>query len=406
MTTSLRAEAESILRDNDRGKHTVPSAKLYPHQWAWDSGFAAIGWAHIDLERACLEVESVLGGQWDDGRIPHIRFRESQPGYFPGPETWGNESSSTISNPPVWTLAVETLLEKGASAERVRSWLPKLERSHQFLVNNRDPLRWNCIATAHPWENGQDNSPAWDLPLESVDPNRAPPFERKDKDHVEDASQRPTEEQYKRYITLVRDFTANGFKMANFMVYDPFFTTLVILAEESLSRVAARLDVASASGRRARALRRGLYDKLWSRELGRFLYYDAHRKRFGDSKTSGSLAPVLLGRTTPGYQRMIDALRDEYWTKHGLATVAPSSPEFDPVCYWRGPCWVNMNWLFCKELGPDLVDTTLKLVEKNGFREYFHPHTGQGLGADRFTWTAALVLDLLGCNKGEETKNR
>jgi hypothetical protein len=38
---------------------------------------------------------------------------------------------------------------------------------------------------------------------------------------------------------------------------------------------------------------------------------------------------------------------------------------------------------------------TLGLVEQGGFREYFNPLTGEGLGAHGFSWSAALTLDLL-----------
>lgn len=395
MASSLKDKATNILKANDRGSHTIPSNHLYPHQWAWDSGFAAIGWGHIDLERACLEVESVLDGQWKDGRIPHIQFHNPTPEYFPGPDSWGCESSSTISNPPVWTLAAERLLELGADAERVKSWLPRIEASHIFLNTKRDPLGWNCIATCHPWENGQDNSPAWDAPMEAIDPEEAPPFQRVDTKKVKDASQRPTEVQYKRYMTLVHRFTQNEFQMANFGVYDPFFTTLVILAEQALQRMASKLRVSSQAGERAQKLRSGLVEHLWSEKLGRYRYYDSQSKTYGECYTSGSLAPVLLGPDMPGHGTMLEALKQDFSTPFGLPTVAPESADFDPVCYWRGPTWVNMNWLFCPVLGDELVDSTLALVEKTGFWEYFHPETGEGLGTDGFTWTAALVLDLL-----------
>lgn len=395
MSHSLRERAVQILKSNDRGRHTIPSAHLYPHQWAWDSGFAAIGWSHIDLERACREVESILAGQWDDGRIPHIQFHNPEKDYFPGPDSWGREASSTISNPPVWTLAAERIHEMGADDHRVAGWLPALERSHRFLVENRDPLGWDCIATCHPWENGQDNCPAWDRPMEAIDPEEAPPFQRVDTKKVADASQRPTELQYKRYMTLVHRFRKNGFQMANFGVYDPFFTTLVILAEESLGRLCEKLSVESEAKDRALKLRQGLAAKLWSPELQRYRYYDSQASEFGEIYTSGSLAPVLLGPETPGYEKMKNKLRTDFWTEFGLPTVAPHSASFDPVCYWRGPTWVNMNWLFSKAMGEELVDKTLALVQKSGFWEYFHPETGQGLGTDGFTWTAALVLDML-----------
>ena len=37
----------------------------------------------------------------------------------------------------------------------------------------------------------------------------------------------------------------------------------------------------------------------------------------------------------------------------------------------------------------------LSLVHRSGHFEYYHPQTGQGLGAPAFSWTAALALDLL-----------
>jgi len=39
--------------------------------------------------------------------------------------------------------------------------------------------------------------------------------------------------------------------------------------------------------------------------------------------------------------------------------------------------------------------TTVDLVRRSGFREYYSPLTGEGLGAGDFSWTAALVLDHL-----------
>ena len=39
-------------------------------------------------------------------------------------------------------------------------------------------------------------------------------------------------------------------------------------------------------------------------------------------------------------------------------------------------------------------DSLLQLVIEQGFYEYYEPTTGKGLGADGFSWTAALFLDL------------
>jgi hypothetical protein len=37
----------------------------------------------------------------------------------------------------------------------------------------------------------------------------------------------------------------------------------------------------------------------------------------------------------------------------------------------------------------------LATAERSGFREYVNPLTGRGAGAAQFSWSAALVLDLL-----------
>ena len=86
---ALDSIARSILLGNDRGGYTVPTDGLYPYQWNWDSAFAAAGFATFDIPRAWAEVETLFGGQWPSGMVPHILFHRPDPGYFPGPDVWG-----------------------------------------------------------------------------------------------------------------------------------------------------------------------------------------------------------------------------------------------------------------------------------------------------------------------------
>ena len=66
---------QSVLQGNWQGHYTVPNPNLYPYQWNWDSGFAALGLNYIDPELAITELQSLFSGQWDCGLLPHIIFR-------------------------------------------------------------------------------------------------------------------------------------------------------------------------------------------------------------------------------------------------------------------------------------------------------------------------------------------
>ena len=121
---TVDGRAREILRENDRGGYTLPTAGLYPYQWNWDSAFAAWGFSTFDIDRAWQEVETLFSGQWPSGMVPHILFRRSDPGYFPGPEVWGTEgkgpvASSGITQPPVAATFIRAIWEKDRDAGTV-----------------------------------------------------------------------------------------------------------------------------------------------------------------------------------------------------------------------------------------------------------------------------------------------
>ena len=63
--------------------------------------------------------------------------------------------------------------------------------------------------------------------------------------------------------------------------------------------------------------------------------------------------------------------------------------------------WVNCNWFICKGLmnkdekySKKIKQSTIRLVEKKGFHEYYSCKNGKPMGANNFSWSAALYLDL------------
>jgi glycogen debranching enzyme len=83
--------------------------------------------------------------------------------------------------------------------------------------------------------------------------------------------------------------------------------------------------------------------------------------------------------------------------------VAQNDPSFTPTNFWRGPVWVNLNWMAVRALqrygfdaeAADLRARTLSLVARTPTPyEYYNPRTGDGLGSPNYGWTAALYIDL------------
>ncbi|MEM6290652.1 MAG: hypothetical protein AAGA54_05280 [Myxococcota bacterium] len=398
--------------------YTVPSNRLYPYQWAWDSAFLAIGWATVNVDRALVELESLFEGQWEDGRIPHILFRERVDSYYPGPDVWGCERSSTITNPAVFGLALERVLEHAAlrvgatsvdakvlaevgvtrPQERIVSLLRRIEHFHGFVRRSRDPLGLHCVSCAHPWESGRDNCIAWDEALREVDIDGVDASGRRDKDKVDDPRQRPTDEAYRGYLALVAAIRESNFGPGPFAVYDPFLSTLLALSEASLGRIASWFGedaMADRARERAEEVTSAL-QQLWDDEAEAYVWKNA---RTGAKKAQPILAaqfPLLLEIPRSARNVLEERFQAGFFGVAGdFPTVSRNSESFDPLCYWRGPQWINMTWFFRPLYRERVDENVLKLVAEHGFAEYFNPVSGAPLGARAFGWSAALTLDIL-----------
>ena len=119
--TQLAARAAYLLRGNDLGVMTTAAPLLYPHMWSWDAAFVAVGLAPLSVERAVVELDTLLSAQWANGMIPHIVFANKLDSYFPGPGRWAcsalsstaprDRHTSGITQPPVHAIAVERILD-------------------------------------------------------------------------------------------------------------------------------------------------------------------------------------------------------------------------------------------------------------------------------------------------------
>ncbi len=427
--TDLAAAARSVLAANWRGRHTVPSARLYPHQWSWDSAFIAIGLARVDQHRAQLELATLFGAQWRDGRVPHIVFDPDTPAdaYFPGPRFWAPGApvvpirpTSGIVQPPVHARAAwevyRRAADRGAAADFLRRMYEPLCAWHDYLLTRRNLGGSGLAAIVHPWESGMDNSPAWDAMVqESCARGATVPAARADLRHVP-ATQRPRDEDYAAYIDLAARYRDRAYCDADllpehgFAVEDPLFNGVLAWSEESLARIAA---VIGANSRwhtdRARALGAALADRLYDPALEMLVPRDVRTGRqipvAGVAGLAALVSPGLPAHVVAGTCAQLTGPR--FWKDQNsgdlLPTLDRTSPEYDPQRYWRGPSWANTTWLVIQGLrrygacsvAEALRSGLLEAVRAEGFREYYDADTGAGAGTTDFSWTAAIVLDLL-----------
>ncbi|MFE1296985.1 hypothetical protein [Streptomyces sp. NPDC058731] len=423
----LRRRAAAVLEANWTGTSTVPSRRLYPHQWSWDSAFIAIGLRHLSPLRAQTELETLLAAQWGDGRVPHIVFNPSVPldAYFPSPDFWRSTTAgrtagaprtvqtSGIVQPPVHALAAWLVHRADPRLSRERGFLarlyPRLAAWHRYLLHRRDLGGGGLVSVVHPWEQGMDNSPCWDAPLARITPAPARSFRRADLDHGA-AGDRPTDLDYGRYVRLAGDYRDRGYAdgPGAFAVEDPAFNALLIASEHALARIAQELG-APATARHARAERLTgvLVRRLWDPVRQMFLCRDVAGGGLIPERGVSGLVPLLL----PALPRAQAAalVRTLTGPHFGLGTTARLVPSydllgesFDPHRYWRGPAWFNTAWLLERGLrthgeasrADALRAAVLGLADATGFAEYTDPYTGAACGATGFGWTAALALDL------------
>ncbi|HTX46650.1 MAG TPA: hypothetical protein VMD48_10240 [Solirubrobacteraceae bacterium] len=358
--------------------YTRPSPGRYRWQWYWDSCFAAIAWRHFDAARSRAELETLLAAARPDGFIGHTIFWDHP---LDGPRLLfynvihsSDFMTATIQPPALafaWRVAV------GDPARE-----PRIVAHHAKISADRDLEGDGLVWILQPDESGLDASPQFD-PIWLHRAQGLPGF-----------------------IELVHRNRELEFRMDAVRADGgPVVCEVQTNVIHGLSRLALGLP----------SITPALIARLYDEPSGLFL--PAAEPGVGERipLTWTALAPLALPDLPEEIgHRLVEYLLDDhrFWT-----AVAPPSVSLDEASfslqehfdglrrYWRGPAWVNSSWLIWRglvRLGYEQEAATLargitETVLREGLREFYDPHTGRGMGAEDFAWSA-LALELLDPN--------
>jgi glycogen debranching enzyme len=235
-------------------------------------------------------------------------------------------------------------------------------------------------------------------------------------DRLAEKGKRPKRAYIEKYSFLVENLFSCDYDWSRiaevhpFRVQDVLFNSILCKSESDLA------DIAQITGHdpavhleRAEKVREALNRKLWVEQQGLYCNFDLTNNKMINRDTIFSYLPLFA--EVPGEEKgkvLLDELKTHcFCVADGDCVAIPSydmcQADFEGEYYWRGPVWININWYLAKgvrKYGDEVLadwieDSLIALAERFGYYEYYDPNTGKGLGAKDFSWTAALIIDLV-----------
>jgi len=332
----------------------TPSKTHYVGVWQWDAYFHALAYRHVDMQLAKDQLRIVFDHQRADGMVPDAVHDEGTVTQLTFPVV------ADVTKPPLDAWAAWKLYEIDQDREFLDELYAPMVRWNDWWFEKNDVDGNGLCEYQHPYSSGLDDSPLWDegLPVESPDLN-----------------------------------------------------TYLCLQQEALSKIAHVIgeeqDVELWS-RRADAMAKRMLRWLWDEDTGLFWATRPNHGARINVRTPFNLLPLMTGRLPDDVvRRLVAHLTDEkeFWSRYPVPTVALDDPKFNPQQMWRGPTWVNVNYLLIEglqrnryvDLARELRRRTLDMLcLHNDIYEYYHPQTGEAppKAASIFGWSSAVFIDL------------
>lgn len=335
-----------------RRESVAPSKAHYVGAWQWDNYFHALAFRYTDGKLANDQIQFMLDHQQPDGMIPDAVYDEGTITQLEVPV------AAAVTKPPIIGWVAMHVYDKTGDQQLLRDIYEPLVRWNSWWFGLNDDDSDGIVQYTHPFSSGLDDSPLWDygMPVEAVDLN-----------------------------------------------------TYLCLQQESLgkmARILGRPREAEMWQHKSETLARRMIEHFYDDKAGLFWFQHEHQRI--PVLTPFSLFPLWTGQMPQKIvNRLIAHLCDEktFRTPYAVPTVARNDSTYNPQQMWRGPVWINVNYIFvealqrvgARALAQDMAERTLRLVmSQNDIYEYYHPETGAPppKAAPMFGWSAACFIDL------------
>jgi putative isomerase len=332
----------------------LPSKIHYVGAWQWDAYFHALAYRHVDTRLAEDQLRILLDHQREDGMIPDAIHDEGVVTHLTYPV------DADVTKPPLIAWAAMKLYESSGHRDFLEEVYEPITRWNDWWFSAAQSAdgRDGLAAYAHPFSSGLDDSPLWDGGMPVVAPD---------------------------------------------------LNTYLVIQMESLARMAdiiGEREAATNWRQRAAALTERMIAALWDESAG--LFWATRAGQPIRVLTPFSLYPLWTGRLPAAMAaRLVAHLTDPaaFWAAYPIPTVALNDPKYNPEQMWRGPTWVNINYLFIEALRRNgnahlarlLRERTMDIImSHDDIYEYYNPQTGERppKAAPIFGWSSAVFIDL------------
>jgi putative isomerase len=330
----------------------TPSMIHYVGVWQWDAYFHALAYRHLDKNLAHDQIRIVLDHQREDGMIPDAVHDEGVVTSLTYPV------DADVTKPPLLAWAAYKLYEQDRDGEFLDEIYEPIVRCNNWWFEKNDADSNGLCEYQHPFSSGLDDSPLWDegMPVEAPDLN-----------------------------------------------------TYLYLQQEALAKIAGVIgneQDAEMWQQRADAMAQRMIELAWDADNG--LFWASRNGSRVNVRTPFNLFPLITGQMPSAIsERLVAHLTDErqFWSRYPVPTVAMDDPKYNPNQMWRGPTWVNVNYLLIEglqrsgysELARELRQRTLDLICcRHDIYEYYDPISGENPpnAASMFGWSSAVFIDL------------